>query len=236
MNKKTKKLAILLVIIPFSLGTTIPYFLIKHGFITSEKIIDTSIVIMFLLIIKIFKEQEGNELVSLTLKESLYSCAGVAAAAIFGGLIFLASMMTGEVAVLTALLISILIKNRTSKKYTNQRIAIISIFLTERKKNNVIIILFYLVAITEFIYYEKDLYAILSIIMLVLLIIHWQLLSYRINKSYYANNAYETLELIEFIVANSKDIDFSDGDNQKSLFPEKETKNVNEAAIKGVKA
>lgn len=123
------------------------------------------------------------------------------------------------------------------QKYAKQKIAIASIFSTENKTTNIVIMFFCMIASIGFILSNQNLYALFSVIILVLLNIQHFLLSYRIKKGYYANNVDEAFELIQFIVANSEKIDFSDGDGgMKRLLPEAEKKvdKVN-ASIDGVK-
>jgi len=59
---------------------------------------------------------------------------------------------------------------------------------------------------------------------IILLIIKEQLTEYRIRKGLFGTNRTETKALIEFIIKNSEDIDFTDsnGNLRRALLPETE--------------
>lgn len=60
----------------------------------------------------------------------------------------------------------------------------------------------------------------------VLITLESLIFNYRINKGWYGSNESEAREIIDFIVKNSDDIDFTDGNNPKSIIKPEDIKQV----------
>jgi len=61
-----------------------------------------------------------------------------------------------------------------------------------------------------------------------LLLLKLYILSFRIKHGYYGNNRKETIEIINFIISQSENIDFTDGDGLKKIFSKEDLKEFQE--------
>ncbi len=60
------------------------------------------------------------------------------------------------------------------------------------------------------------------------LILKLYILSFRIKHGYYGNNRKEAIEIINFIISQSENIDFTDGDGLKKIFSKEDLKEFQE--------
>lgn len=121
-----------------------------------------------------------------------------------------------------------LVNRSENKEVAVKEIAISLTYLFNLKEKNYltkISLVFFAVALALLDYYSQWVllnYSIICIVTLALIIIKELIVEFRIKKGWFGTNKIEAKALIEFLISNSDDIDFTDGNGKlkRVLFPE----------------
>lgn len=121
-----------------------------------------------------------------------------------------------------------LVSRSENKEVAVKEIAISLTYLFNLKERNYltkISLVFFSVALALLDYYLPWIllnYSIICIVTLALIIIKELIVEFRIKKGWFGTNKIEAKALIEFLISNSDDIDFTDGNGKlkRVLFPE----------------
>ncbi len=153
----------------------------------------------------------------------------------------LTGIATGSLAVMfisfIKLLPNIMKRSKIIQKYT--KLSIVGI-MQERKANEtkkttitLLIVLTIYLMLPHFINYTLNYFVIfVCTLLIVILSVGKCIFDYRLRHGFYGNNEREAREIIQFIIEESSNIDFTDGDKLKSIINNEDLKEIKHVVFK----